>query len=75
MPLLSNVVSKLVVPFRLHCTVAPCTKFEPNTNSVKLPLPSCTDFGLRSVMIGAFVESVVTVKVAGLELSVLWPVR
>ena len=51
---LSYVVGNdVVVPFAVHCTVAPGTKLEPFTNSVKLALPAWTELGLRLVITGA----------------------
>ena len=63
----------MLVPLRLHCTVAPGAKPDPKTNSVKLPLPSCTLPGLRLVMVGLIlgVTPIVAVSVTVAE-TVSW---
>ena len=48
-------VKVVVVPFSVHLTVAPDTKPEPFTNSVKGPLLSWTLPGLRPDMLGEVV--------------------
>src|SRR5207245_1193383 len=67
---LTNDVGKLLPPNR---TVAPDTKPEPNTDSVKPPLPCCTEFGLRLLMSGKTrLETGVMLNIAIFEGKKFW---
>src|SRR5262249_56890049 len=70
--LLMNVVTKLVPP---NCTVAPGTKPEPETNSVKLPLPCWTELGLMLLRLRTLPENGVTVNVRELETTNWFPLN